>query len=123
MTNSHTAPSPAHEPAAASSPPAPAINATVVRYRVKPGRAAENAELVADVYAELRDLRPEGLRYATFVLDDGVSFVHIAISDDDTAPALTTLAAFGRFRAGLEERCDEPPQATRMATPVGAYGF
>jgi len=49
----------------------------IVRYRVKPERAAENEELVRAVYAELQETKPAGLRYATFQLDDGVSFVHI----------------------------------------------
>ena len=50
---------------------------TVVRYRVKPGRAKENAELVRAVYEELAQLAPSGFRYITSVLDDGVTFVHV----------------------------------------------
>jgi len=33
----------------------------MVRYRVKPERAAENVELVRAVYDELHETRPEGL--------------------------------------------------------------
>jgi len=29
------------------------------------------------VYDELHERNPDGLRYATFQLDDGVSFVHL----------------------------------------------
>ena len=47
----------------------------MVRYRVKPDRVEENEELVRSVYEELRRTRPEGLRYATFKLEDGVSFI------------------------------------------------
>lgn len=102
----------------------PSLDAAVVRYRVKPGRAAENAELVAAACAEMHALQPPGFRYATFVLDDGLSFVHIAISDGgEISPVLRRLPAFVRFRDTLEERCDEPPVATRMTAPIGSYGF
>jgi hypothetical protein len=37
----------------------------MVRYRVKPGRAAENEELVRAVYEELHRTQPPGFRYAT----------------------------------------------------------
>ena len=76
----------------------PSLDAAVVRYRVKPGRAAENAELVAAACAEMHALQPPGFRYATFVLDDGLSFVHIAISDGgEISPVLRRLPAFVRF--------------------------
>jgi hypothetical protein len=52
----------------------------MVRYRVKPEAAAENEALVRAVFAEIFAAAPEGLRYECFVLDDGVTFVHIAHS-------------------------------------------
>jgi hypothetical protein len=45
----------------------------MVRYKVKPDQVAANERLVRDVYDELARTRPEGLRYGTFKLDDGVS--------------------------------------------------
>ena len=53
----------------------------MVRYKVKPDRAAENEALVRAVYEELARTPPAGLRYATFALDDGVSFVHLSARD------------------------------------------
>ena len=90
----------------------------IVRYRVKPERVAENEELVRGVYAELHEAAPEGLRYATFRLDDGVSFVHIAEHADDNP--LPQIAAFQRFQEGLGDRCDEPPAAVEMHE-IGSY--
>jgi hypothetical protein len=55
----------------------------IVRYKVEPERAAENEELVRAVYEELHGTRPAGLRYVTFRLDDGVSFVHLAEHAED----------------------------------------
>jgi CheY-like chemotaxis protein len=64
----------------------------MVRYKVKPERAAENEQLIRAVYEELHRTRPHGLRYTTFRLEDGVSFVHIALQEDD-APGLPDVKA------------------------------
>jgi hypothetical protein len=93
----------------------------VVRYRVKPDRADENARLVRDVYAELAEAKPEGFRYVTFVLEDGVSFVHVAFDENETQP-LQQIAAFGRFQADIRARLDEGSVASK-AEVVGSYGF
>jgi hypothetical protein len=92
----------------------------MVRYKVKPDRVAENEELVRAVYDELHRTKPAGLRYATFRLEDGVRFVHIAVSDGDRTP-LGDVEAFKRFTEGIDERCDEPPVATRIEE-IGSYG-
>jgi hypothetical protein len=90
-----------------------------VRYRVKPERVAENEELVRAVYEELGRVRPDGLAYATFKLEDGVSFVHLARTTGDGNP-LTGLDAFKAFQQGIPERCDEQPVFTEFET-IGAY--
>jgi hypothetical protein len=85
----------------------------MVRYRVKPEQVAHNEELVRAVYAELHRREPAGLRSATFRLDDGVTFVHIAEIDGEGNP-LAEIDAFARFTANIGERCDEPPSAAGM---------
>ena len=94
---------------------------TVVRYRVKPQFVDLNVELVQAVYEELREADPPGFRYATFQLDDEVSFVHVAIAESDPPP-LPGLEAFRRFQRGIAERCDEPPVVSE-AREVGSFGF
>ena len=91
----------------------------MVRYRVKPGRAAENAELVRAVYEELHRTQPSGFRYATYQLDDGASFVHLATETDDASP-LAGLEAFQRFVKDIAERCDDPP-AVATLREIGSY--
>jgi hypothetical protein len=90
----------------------------IVRYRVKPERVAENEKLVRGVYAELHEAAPDGLRYGTFRLEDGVSFVHIAEHGEDNP--LRQIAAFQRFQEGIGDRCDEPPLAVEMHE-IGTY--
>ena len=91
----------------------------MVRYKVKPDRAEENEELVRAVYEELAQSEPDGIRYATFKLEDGVSFVHLAESEEDSNP-LPELEAFKRFQAEIKDRCEEPPVATPL-TEVGSF--
>ena len=94
----------------------------MVRYTVRPDQAEANEALVRDVYDELDRTRPDGLRYATFRLDDGVSFVHVASLDADTDNPLPATRAFAEFTRDIGERCDEPPVA-RDARLVGSFGF
>jgi hypothetical protein len=98
-----------------------AMRRVMVSYRVKPDRVAENEELVRAVYEELAATEPPGLRYGTFKREDGVSFVHIAETDAGENP-LSRVAAFGRFQAGVAERCDEPPSVVEL-TEIGSYHF
>ena len=98
------------------------MGSSMVRYRVRPGRADENEALVRAVYEQLGRERPEGLHYATFKLPDGVSFMHIVFETDQPGRILGEVAAFRAFTADIEVRCDEPPVATEI-TLVGSYGF
>jgi len=91
----------------------------MVRYKVKPDRAAENEELVRAVYDELQRTEPAGLRYATFKLDDGVSFVHLASTDDGHSP-LSQVKAFTQFQQDIDERCDEAPVVTELRE-IGSF--
>lgn len=93
--------------------------AVVVRYRTNTEGAEENERLIRQVFHELSAERPEGLRYAAFRLDDGVSFLHVATLDGDDNP-LTSSAAFREFQSGLKERCVDPPAPTE-ATVIGSY--
>lgn len=93
----------------------------IVRYKTKPEHAEENQKLVEAVYAELSRDEPEGLRYATLRLDDGVTFIHIAeIEAEEGSNPLGDTAAFKRFQADIAQRCDEPPVAYN-GDLVGAF--
>jgi hypothetical protein len=99
----------------------------MVSYTLKPDRVAENERLARGVYDALRASRPAGLRYATFRLGDGVSFVHIVSYEEregtrEGTNALTALPAFQDFAAGVKDRCVAPPVRVDL-TEIGSYGF
>lgn len=93
----------------------------MVRYKVKPDRVAENERSIASVFEQLNREQPAGLRYASFRLDDGVSFVHIVeVDTPDGSHPLQALSAFNAFTASVRDRCDEPPVSVDLHA-VGAY--
>jgi len=92
---------------------------SVIRYRTTPEAADENARLVAAVYAALAEARPDDLEYATYRLEDGVTFVHVAKLPDESNP-LASIPAFAEFQREIESRCVEQPSPQR-ATVVGQY--
>jgi hypothetical protein len=98
------------------------MGSSMVRYKVRPDRAADNVALVRAVYEQLADERPEGLHYATFRLPDGVSFMHVVFETDQPGRILNEVAAFKAFAADIESRCEEPPVATEL-TLVGSYSM
>jgi hypothetical protein len=91
----------------------------VVRYTTKPECADDNARLIEAVFAELADNRPEGLHYTAFRLDDGVTFLHVAVIDGEDNPLAHSLA-FGEFQSGIAERVTDGPVPSD-ATVVGSY--
>ena len=83
------------------------MSARVIRYRTKPECADENQQLIERVFAELDELGATGFSYATFRLDDGVSFVHVVMEDDGADASVSS------------PRCP-PSRPSRPASPSGA---
>ena len=99
------------------------MSITMVRYKVKPDRVDENKGLIEKVFAHLDQSRPPGLRYASFRMEDGVSFLHIAVRESDEGEhPLSGTPAFQAFVAQIEDRCDEPPLAVELER-IGGYRF
>ncbi len=94
---------------------------TVARYTVKRGSEEHNLELVRAVYRELAQLRPQGFRYATYRLEDGRTFIHIAERQGDRDGPLAALSTFREFQADIGDRCDWGPTVD-AAEVVGRFG-
>jgi hypothetical protein len=95
----------------------------LVRYKVKSDRAEENTDYIQKVFTELQQNSPDGLRYASFKLEDGVSFVHItSIETESGSNPLAESSAFKNFQAEIKDRCEEPPVAVDL-NEIGSYRF
>ena len=98
---------------------------TMVRYRVKADRVADNEEALTKVFAAVEKAKPAGISYASFKLQDGVSFValvHLAGGASEGGNPLLELPEFKEFQAGIPDRCIEMP-VTEVLDAVGAYNF
>jgi L-rhamnose mutarotase len=91
----------------------------IVRYKVKPEMAEENKKLIQAVFAELKKNKPAGLCYSSYMLEDGVSFVHLAQIEAEVNP-LSKSEAFQAFQKNIKDRCVEPPFAQNI-TDIGYY--
>ena len=92
----------------------------MIRCKVRPDGVEADLKLLQEMYEEMRSVQPKGLRYATFQLEDKVTFVSFA--EMEGPEVLQQLEAFQRLRATPRERFDEPPVLT-MLHEVGSYGL
>lgn len=83
----------------------------MIRWRVKPAELETELQLLAELYDQMRDLRPSGLVYDTYRLDDGLSFVAFAEMPNGMG-VLGEIPAFHRYRGTLDARCDQAPTVT-----------
>jgi len=92
----------------------------MVTYRVKVGRAEENTAYVREVMADLAARETEGVTYSVYLLDDGVTFLHVVDEEGDGGKGQVS-EAVQRFTASLiEDRCANTPELHPM-TLVGSY--
>lgn len=91
----------------------------MIQWRVNSSDIQEELSLLAETYSEMRQLRPEGLVFNTYQLDDRVSFMAFAEMRSGMG-VLGGLPAFQRYRASLEARCDQLP-VVRVLDTVGLY--
>jgi hypothetical protein len=96
----------------------------IVRYKVKPGHAQENQDLIRKVFAELHQSAPSGVSYSVFKGLDGVTFVHsVSIKTGSVENPISQLSAFKAFQAGIRDRCEELPVTTDFEEePIGTFG-
>jgi hypothetical protein len=93
----------------------------IVRYKLKAGRVEENEQLVREVYKQLSHETPENFKYATYKLEDGLTFIHVAMHESGKNP-LPGLAAFKNFQLGIKDRCAELPEVNHV-TEIGSYAM
>ena len=87
----------------------------MVTFRVEDGRAEENSAYVREVMADLEARSTAGVTYDVFLLDDGVTFLHV-VHEEGEGGKLEVSAAFQEFtRTLVSDRCaDEPRLRRRM---------
>ena len=92
------------------------------RYTVRPEYAAQNAQHIREVMAELRAMQRTDLTYRVFLQDDGKTFIHWRLcADEEASRVFDHLASFQRFQeALLASNPEVPPGKAIRLTLVDA---
>lgn len=94
----------------------------IVRAKVKAEQVAAIEEEGKRVFAALEREQPQGIRYATCRLPDGVTYINLLELDDGVDNPLLALPEGHAFQEGLKTWMAEPPTSERL-TVVGSYRF
>ncbi len=92
------------------------MKAVRVQYTVKPEYVETNKSNIKKVMATLRSNPIPGMQYASFILDDGQTFVHINMAEDqETLDKLQQVEEFNEFRTQLKASGPvSPPQSENL---------
>jgi hypothetical protein len=96
------------------------MSVMMLRTKVKADRAAEAEAGVKALFAALEEERPAGIRYSSYRLADGVTYVVLLQIEEGTENPLPQLAAFREFQENLKGWLAEPP-APEQLTVIGDY--
>ena len=94
--------------------------AVKVTYTVKPDYVATNQENITKVMDYLNENPIDGMWYKAFLLEDGVSFMHINIARDEaTQSKIGEVELFQEFQTQLKASGPVSPPSVENISPVG----
>jgi hypothetical protein len=94
----------------------------MIRAKVKDAHVAEIEAAGKRLFAALDREQPQGIRYTTCRLPDGVTYVNLIAIDDGIDNPLLALPEARAFQEGLKEWLAEPPTSEPL-TVFGSYQF
>jgi len=96
-----------------------------VQYTVKKEYAEKNAENISRVMKDLRALNNPGIKYSSFTLEDGKTFMHFAMFKDEAANGvLNNLDSFKQFQTELKSSGPEvSPKPEELSVVGSCYDF
>ncbi len=98
------------------------MNVWIIRAKVKAEHVADIEAAGQRVYEALAREQPQGIRYTTCRLPDGVTYVNLLELDDGVHNPLLALPEAQAFQEGLKQWVAEPPASERL-TVFGSYRF
>ena len=92
-----------------------------VQYTVREEYAETNKDNINRVMADLRELAHPGIKYSSFVLEDGKTFVHFGLyTDQEALEVVNNLPSFQAFRDQLKASGPEAPPKGEDLNLVGS---
>lgn len=96
------------------------MNALMVRATVREQHVGDVEAAAQRMFAAIERAQPQGIRYASLKLADGVTFVALLEVEDGVDNPLPGLPEFQQFQEGLRGWVAGPPVPEPM-TVVGSY--
>ncbi len=99
------------------------MKAVKVQYTVKESYVETNKQNIQAVMAELKRINNPGIKYSSFLLDDGKTFVHFGMyADEEALSVVSSLDVFQKFRQELKgSQPESPPKADDLTLVGSAY--
>jgi hypothetical protein len=92
----------------------------MVRARVKPDCVSDVEAGVNKMFAAIDHAHPQGVRYSSSLLPDGVTFLAQLELQDDAVNPLVQISAFREFQENLTGWIAEPPVPEQLKV-IGSY--
>src|ERR1700751_2385961 len=97
------------------------MKAARIQYTVQPGFVEQNKQNIAKVMEELRAANQPGLRYSAYLLEDGKTFMHFVMyNDEKSETVIPSLASFKHFQSELMGSNPESKPKLENLTMVGS---
>jgi len=96
------------------------MSVLLIRAKVQEDKVAEAEAATKKMFAAVTQAQPEGIRYASLKLGDGVTFVAIVEVAEGIENPLPGLPEYREFQENLEHWRPEPP-TIEPAEVVGSY--
>jgi hypothetical protein len=96
------------------------MSVLMIRSKVKAETVPQVEEAARNVFAALQREQPEGIRYSSCRLPDGVTYVVTLAIEEGTNNPLPALPEFQAFQETLKQSLAEPPVAEPL-TVIGSY--
>lgn len=96
------------------------MSVLMIRAKVKPESVEQVEASASAMFAAIEKAQPQGVRYASCKLPDGVTFVALLEVEDGIDNPLSAMPEFAEFQDNLKSWVAEPPEPESM-TVVGSY--
>lgn len=96
------------------------MSVLMIHAKVKEEHVAATEASAEKMFAAVSQAQPEGIRYASLKLPDGVTFVALLEIEEGVENPLPTIPEWREFGENLESWREEPP-TVEQAQVVGSY--
>ena len=96
------------------------MNVVMIRAKVKAESVSDVEAAAEKMFGAINAVQPKGVKYASTLLSDGVSFVALLALEDPADNPLPAIPEFREFQEHLPGWLAEPPTVEPL-TVIGSY--